>query len=141
VNWNYIFLGLALIAIGLTFLFAPLPPSWWPNMSRGLIQATFVGGLVILLAGLGFIAVGVGPVLKDRSLWPQTGMVLCAVGFIIFAIWYLFAPPVSDEATISISGLCRQSVMPNVMPPEGEIHWFETRDFTAQHGGEGLAGC
>ena len=137
-NWNYIFTGLALVAIGLAVLLAPLPPSWWPSMSKGLIQATLVAGFAILLIGLGFTAVGITPALKDRSLWPQIGMVLFAVGFIACSVWYFFAPPSPDNAAISISGLCRQSVMPNTMPAEGEIHWFETRDFTAQHGGEGL---
>src|SRR5438552_3982951 len=92
-NWNYVFLGLGLVAIGLTIVLAPWPPSWWPSMSKELVQATFAVGILILIVGIGFTAVGVSPVLKDKSLWPQTGMVVCFVGFIGFGIWAYVAPP------------------------------------------------
>jgi hypothetical protein len=94
VNLNFVFVGLALIGIGLAVLFAPLPLQWWPNMSKGLIQTIFGFGLLIFVLGLGLTAIGVSPVLKDRSLWPQTGMVVFAAAFIACAIWYFFRPPI-----------------------------------------------
>jgi hypothetical protein len=96
-NWNHVGTGLALVAIGLALLLAPLPPTWWPNMSKGLIQTTFAAGLLIFVGGLGLLVIGTSPVLHDRSLWPQTGMVLSILAFIFFSGWYFFeSSPASD---------------------------------------------
>jgi hypothetical protein len=91
-NWNYVGTGLALIGIGLAVVLAPLPPSWWPNMPKALIQAVFAVGSVVSLIGVLLVAVGVSPVLKDKTLWPQTGMVIFALGFVFCAVWYLLVP-------------------------------------------------
>jgi hypothetical protein len=91
-NWNYITTGLALIALGVAFLFSPMPPQWWPSMYKALIQAVFIFGLLVLLVGVGFAVVGMSPVLKDRTLWPQTGMTVAAIIFIVCTIWWFLEP-------------------------------------------------
>ena len=91
-NWNYVTTGLALIALGVALLFAPLPPQWWISMPKPLQQAVFILGLLILVAGVGFIAVGMSAVLKDRTLWPQTGMIVAATIFIVCVIWWIVSP-------------------------------------------------
>jgi hypothetical protein len=96
-KWDYVATGLALISIGIALLLAPLPPPWWPNMSKGLTQAVFAVGLLIFVIGAAAVATGVSPVLKDRSLWPQTGMVIFGAAFIVCAIWYFFEPQISTK--------------------------------------------
>ena len=92
-NWNYVGTGIGLAGLGLAVLLAPLPPSWWPSMSKGLIQATFAAALVLFALGLLFVVLGtLPPVFKDRSLWPQTGMVLSGLLFVICIVWFFLQP-------------------------------------------------
>jgi hypothetical protein len=144
-NWNYIGTGLALVAIGLALLLAPLPPSWWPNMSRSLIQTTWTAGLIILIVGLGLVVFGVWPAFKNRALWPQTGMIVCAIGFIAFAIWTYYAPRISENTDdyagsvlANISVECKQAILPQTFGPSETIHILNLFPLPPESGGGGL---
>jgi hypothetical protein len=86
-SWEYIGVGLTVLAIGITLIIG-IAPLWWPEIPRGFVRATIAIGVLAGISGLYLLIIGLLPAFKDRSKWPQIGMILFALGFFGCFVWY-----------------------------------------------------
>jgi hypothetical protein len=126
-SWEYIGAGLGVLAIGIT-LIVGVPPPWWPEMPRGFIRATIALGVLAGISGLYLLMFGLLPAFKERSRWPQIGMILFALGFFGCAVWYWNDRPPATTPTPKLASL----------PPMPSVFSLFMTDFTNKGSGGGI---
>jgi hypothetical protein len=90
-NWNYIGVGLAVLAIGIT-LGIGVPPPWWLEMPRWFVRAIIALGVLFGIIGLYLLVMGLSPRLKEGNPWPIAGMLAGALIFLGSAAAWFYGP-------------------------------------------------
>ena len=84
-----IILAIAAVPAGVAVMPAPLK---FENLSRRMVNICFYGGIAVTIA-LFALAVAIAMFAEERSnqgLMPLLGMIVCGLGFVSFAAWYLW---------------------------------------------------
>ena len=126
-SWEYIGVGLGVLAIGIA-LMVGVPPPWWPEMPRGFVRATVAVGVLASITGLYLLMLGLWPAFKERDKWPQIGMILFALGFFGCTVWYWNNKPPATTPTQK----------PASLPPMPSLLSLFMTDFTNKGSGGGM---
>jgi hypothetical protein len=106
-NWEYIGVGLAVLAIGITLVIG-VPPPWWPEMPKGLVRGIIACGVLVAIAGLYLLVMGcLSSALKERSPWPIAGMLAGALIFLGSAGVWFYGPHFKTLPGFSAFALAR----------------------------------
>jgi energy-coupling factor transporter transmembrane protein EcfT len=91
-------IGLAVIGVGVT-LFMGLPPPWWPDMPRILINGGVLFGIVLILVGACFILISTWSAIRQgRKMLPLIGMAVFGLAFLVCVAWYFWPPKNGAES-------------------------------------------
>jgi hypothetical protein len=134
-KWEYFGTGLAFLGIGITMVLA-FPPPWWPNMPRWIVGGGLLLGLVLIVYGTAFTAMGIWPEILRPKLLPI--LVVCLGSSILVAglVWLFriespsklppetLAIPAAAVPKLGILLDAALEMLPNISPADGVINTF-----------------